>query len=550
MKVCFAQINSKVCDLKYNASKLCKIIFEKEALSDEEKPDLIIFPEMALLGYTPKDLLFHKGFRLACENILREELINKITIPTLIGSIHEEAGNLYNAGFFIENKQIKKIIHKKLLPNYEVFNEKRYFQKGLSDDLENYFIQVKNQNLAILICEDLLGLENDFYFNEFNTLKKLKDLTQKENKKLDSIICLSASPFRAGQPEKRLKILEKAQQNYFPSTNFVLVNQVGGQDNLIFDGNSLVLNKNAELIYQAKSFEEEIKTIDLNEKQALLSPKKQISEIKQISEALILGIQDYFAKTGFQKAFIGISGGIDSALVACLAERALGAENVFGIMMPSKYSSKGSISDSESLLANLKIKSQCISIEEILQVYLKQLNLSELTLAEENLQSRIRGATLMALANSEGALVLATGNKSEFAVGYATLYGDMCGAIAPIGDLYKTQVQEISKLFSEIPNEIIVKAPSAELRPNQKDIDSLPDYAELDQILKLYIEDKLNLSEIIQKGFSAELTKKVINLIKKAEFKRQQAPIILKVSSCAFGSDWLYSVVSDNSTLA
>ena len=550
MKVCFAQINSKVCDLKYNASKLCKIIFEKEALSDEEKPDLIIFPEMALLGYTPKDLLFHKGFRLACENIVREELINKITIPTLIGSIHEEAGNLYNAGFFIENKQIKKIIHKKLLPNYEVFNEKRYFQKGLSDDLENYFIQVKNQNLAILICEDLLGLENDFYFNEFNTLKKLKDLTQKENKKLDSIICLSASPFRAGQPEKRLKILEKAQQNYFPSTNFVLVNQVGGQDNLIFDGNSLVLNKNAELIYQAKSFEEEIKTIDLNEKQALLSPKKQISEIKQISEALILGIQDYFAKTGFQKAFIGISGGIDSALVACLAERALGAENVFGIMMPSKYSSKGSISDSESLLANLKIKSQCISIEEILQVYLKQLNLSELTLAEENLQSRIRGATLMALANSEGALVLATGNKSEFAVGYATLYGDMCGAIAPIGDLYKTQVQEISKLFSEIPNEIIVKAPSAELRPNQKDIDSLPDYAELDQILKLYIEDKLNLSEIIQKGFSAELTKKVINLIKKAEFKRQQAPIILKVSSCAFGSDWLYSVVSDNSTLA
>ena len=550
MKVCFAQINSKVCDLKYNASKLCKIIFEKEALSDEEKPDLIIFPEMALLGYTPKDLLFHKGFRLACENILREELINKITIPTLIGSIHEEAGNLYNAGFFIENKQIKKIIHKKLLPNYEVFNEKRYFQKGLSDDLENYFIQVKNQNLAILICEDLLGLENDFYFNEFNTLKKLKDLTQKENKKLDSIICLSASPFRAGQPEKRLKILEKAQQNYFPSTNFVLVNQVGGQDNLIFDGNSLVLNKNAELIYQAKSFEEEIKTIDLNEKQALLSPKKQISEIKQISEALILGIQDYFAKTGFQKAFIGISGGIDSALVACLAERALGAENVFGIMMPSKYSSKGSISDSESLLANLKIKSQCISIEEILQVYLKQLNLSELTLAEENLQSRIRGATLMALANSEGALVLATGNKSEFAVGYATLYGDMCGAIAPIGDLYKTQVQEISKLFSEIPNEIIVKAPSAELRPNQKDIESLPDYAELDQILKLYIEDKLNLSEIIQKGFSAELTKKVINLIKKAEFKRQQAPIILKVSSCAFGSDWLYSVVSDNSTLA
>ncbi len=550
MKVCFAQINSKVCDLKYNASKLCKIIFEKEALSDEEKPDLIIFPEMALLGYTPKDLLFHKGFRLACENILKEELINKITIPTLIGSIHEEAGNLYNAGFFIENKQIKKIIHKKLLPNYEVFNEKRYFQKGLSDDLENYFIQVKNQNLAILICEDLLGLENDFYFNEFNTLKKLKDLTQKENKKLDSIICLSASPFRAGQPEKRLKILEKAQQNYFPSTNFVLVNQVGGQDNLIFDGNSLVLNKNAELIYQAKSFEEEIKTIDLNEKQALLSPKKQISEIKQISEALILGIQDYFAKTGFQKAFIGISGGIDSALVACLAERALGAENVFGIMMPSKYSSKGSISDSESLLANLKIKSQCISIEEILQVYLKQLNLSELTLAEENLQSRIRGATLMALANSEGALVLATGNKSEFAVGYATLYGDMCGAIAPIGDLYKTQVQEISKLFSEIPNEIIVKAPSAELRPNQKDIDSLPDYAELDQILKLYIEDKLNLSEIIQKGFAAELTKKVINLIKKAEFKRQQAPIILKVSSCAFGSDWLYSVVSDNSTLA
>lgn len=550
MKVCFAQINSKVCDLKYNASKLCKIIFEKEALSAEQKPDLIIFPEMALLGYTPKDLLFHKGFRLACENILREELINKITIPTLIGSIHEEAGNLYNAGFFIENKQIKKIIHKKLLPNYEVFNEKRYFQKGLSDDLESYFIQVKNQNLAILICEDLLGLENDFYFNEFNTLKKLKDLTQKENKKLDSIICLSASPFRAGQPEKRLKILEKAQQNYFPSTNFVLVNQVGGQDNLIFDGNSLVLNKNAELIYQAKSFEEEIKTIDLNEKQALLSPKKQISEIKQISEALILGIQDYFVKTGFQKAFIGISGGIDSALVACLAERALGAENVFGIMMPSKYSSKGSISDSESLLANLKIKSQCISIEEILQVYLKQLNLSELTLAEENLQSRIRGATLMALANSEGALVLATGNKSEFAVGYATLYGDMCGAIAPIGDLYKTQVQEISKLFSEIPNEIIVKAPSAELRPNQKDIDSLPDYAELDQILKLYIEDKLNLSEIIQKGFSVELTKKVINLIKKAEFKRQQAPIILKVSSCAFGSDWLYSVLSDNSTLA
>ncbi len=545
MKICLAQINSKVADLKYNAEKICKLIESCQALPIEQKPDLIVFPEMALTGYTPKDLLFHEGFRRDCQNILKEEIIIKITIPTLIGSIHEEFGNLYNSVFFIEDKQIKKIIHKKLLPNYEVFNEKRYFSSGSSDKLSDYLIQVKKQNLGILICEDLLGLENNFEFNDFNNLEKLKNLSEKDNQSFDSIICLAASPFREGQPEKRLKILKKAHQDYFKASNFVLINLVGGQDDLIFDGNSLILNQNGELLYSAKSFEEEVKVIDLNQKLETPNALPDKNKLQEIIGALILGIQDYFAKTGFKKAFIGISGGIDSALVACLAERALGSENVFGVMMPSKYSSEGSIKDSEKLLTNLKIKSKCISIEEILQVYLKQIGLSQLTLAEENLQSRIRGTTLMALANAEGALVLATGNKSEFAVGYATLYGDMCGAIAPIGDLYKTQVQEMSKFFSEIPTEIIIKPPSAELRPNQKDTDSLPDYAELDKILKFYLEDKLNAAEIIeQKGFSAELTKKIINLIKKAEFKRQQAPIILKVSGCSFGSDWLYSVIT------
>ncbi len=531
MKIALIQFNPKIGDLKNNTQS----ILNKIAQAKVHEPDLIVFPELSLIGYPPKDLLFNSSLLIQSWDLLNSEIIPQIQIPTLLGIISptEHKNKFYNSMALIENKQLKQIFHKKLLPDYEVFNESRYFKAGALEKPEDLICEINKQKVAVLICEDLLA-EN--IYTESNPIEFL----EKHQLKPDLIICSAASPYRAGQPEKRLQIGLSIQAKL--KAPLAIVNQVGAQDDLIFDGSSFLLVNN-QINALAKGFEETILICETTSGRI-----HQIKDLKQniyeIKTALVLGIRDYFKKTGFTKAFIGLSGGIDSALVAVLAAEALKPENVYGILMPSKYSSAGSIQDSKILADNLKIQSQQIAIEKILENFLGSAGLSELTLAEENLQARIRGSLLMALANENKALVLATGNKSEFAVGYSTLYGDMCGALAPIGDLWKTQVWELAKICPEIPQSIIDKPPSAELRPNQLDCDSLPDYALLDQILKGLIEKGLSVKQLQNQGLPLAEIEKVFKLFSSAEFKRRQAPIILKVSKNAFGSGWLYPVAA------
>ena len=676
MKIALAQINPTVGDLKGNAHK---IIQHVQKLN--EQVDLVLFPELSLLGYPPKDLLLRKDFIDESLEILGQEIAPQIETPTLIGIVSKSwnTERLHNSVAFIHKGRIQQVFNKKLLPNYEVFNESRYFQPGKVENLNDFVFEINGKKIGVLICEDLLGAEINFAHYGFNPLDYLAKKTD-----LDLAVCLSASPFRQEKIQKRIQLARLAWEKL--KCPIALVNQIGANDDLIFDGSSFVLDKNGELISQAKSFQEEIlvcettkqippsplirgnkienvdaealnrygtfnyntelldraktlrenptpteqriwdevlrskqllgykftrqkpignyildfycaellfaieidgeihnqnkeydqvrtnylngcgiqvirfnnievldsiehlkgeliKTIEVQKSKLQAPPYKGVGGYSpETKQALVLGIQDYFHKAGFKKAFIGISGGVDSALVAALAVEALGSENVTGIMMPSIYSSGGSLSDGQELINNLSIQSQTISIQTILESYLQGGVIQKLTLAEENLQARIRGNILMGLSGREGGLVLATGNKSEFAVGYSTLYGDMCGALAPIGDLWKTQVWKLAALFTEIPGQIIDKPPSAELKPNQLDIDSLPDYVLLDAILIDYIEYGLSAKEIEKKGFERSLVEKTIAMLHKAEFKRKQAPIILKISNVAFGSGWIQAI--------
>ncbi len=535
MRIVLAQINPKVGDLKNNADSMVQVI--EFCQSRAEEIDLIVFPELSLTGYPPKDLLFQQSFIIETWETLNERVIPFTNIPTLIGvpSPTPNKKSLFNSAVLIENKNLKTIIHKKLLPNYEVFNESRYFTPGRLSSDDDLIINVKGHRVAVLICEDLLSTDEDKYDLSQSPINFLA------KQKLDLVVCLSASPYRFQQPEQRIKLAKTFQSKV--NCPVALVNQVGANDDLIFDGSSFLIGAHGKLLQTVNEFKEEIIICNTasNENFSAKSPRKPVLELR---EALVLGIKDYFRKTGFKKAFLGLSGGVDSALVACLAVEALGKENVKGIMMPSKYSSEGSINDSQELIKNLGIEGKQIEIENILNSFLSETGLQSLTLAEENLQSRIRGNILMALANEEKALVLATGNKSEFSVGYSTLYGDMCGALAPIGDLWKTQVWEMAASFPEIPKQIISKPPSAELRPDQLDSDSLPDYAILDEILKGYIENGLSEKELQSKGLPIDAIKKALHLHKISEFKRRQAPIILKVSYNTFGSGWIYAVAA------
>lgn len=575
-KIALAQINPTVGDLQGNAEKITNIVNGFQ--NSDSRPDLIVFPELSLIGYPPKDLLTNQAFLHKTQTVLKETIVPQISIPTLIGTVTECKNKrlLHNSALFIKDKQVQKIFHKKLLPNYEVFYEARYFQAGPMDSIDDLLLELNGKKIAILICEDLLSVDSfENYYSE-SPVVKLAELIQangqKENQQIDFAVCLSASPFRVKHLESRVGHAKSAAKKL--SCPVALVNQVGANDDLIFDGSSFVVDEMGEIISIAKRFEEDVLSFGFSlsaskienppqsgmssssrlptplsggsqkRSELLLPDKGGCEDLQTIKQALILGIRDYFYKTGFKKAFLGLSGGIDSALVAYLAKEALGAENVTAVMMPTNYSSEGSINDSEILVQNLGINKKLVRIQPILEAYLEETNLQSLTLAEENLQSRIRGSSLMALANQESALVLATGNKSEFSVGYSTLYGDMCGALSPIGDLWKTQVWELAKVCEGIPSQIITKPPSAELRPNQLDTDSLPDYKALDEILKYLIEYGWSQEQIVKKGFKTEEVLRVQKLLSKAEFKRRQAPIILKVSNHAFGSGWMWPVAA------
>lgn len=535
MRIAIAQLNQTIGALSKNTAKVKDYILH----AADHGASLVIFSELVLSGYPPKDLLLYNSF-IDRERELLEKEILPLTLngpAVIIGSSHRQSGILYNAALFLEEGIIKSAHRKSLLPNYDVFDEERYFSPAHQRSVEI----VGGLPTAITVCEDIWN-DSDYNKKQLYGTDPLVDLFADGARLL---INISASPYHLGKQRLREDLLAFLARKY--KAGVIYVNQVGGNDELIFDGSSLVYNDRGELHYRAASFAEDlfyIESENLHKTTTKSFPPAE-EKIATVLEALTLGLRDYVTKTGFSKVVLGLSGGVDSALVAALAVKALGAENVLGLIMPSPYSSDHSVKDALALADNLGMKRRMIEINEPFTAYLRLLNKdskAEQDLAEENLQARIRGNLVMHFSNREGYLALATGNKSELAVGYCTLYGDMAGGLAVIADLPKMMVYELANHINEIsekeiiPQNTIVKAPSAELRPDQKDEDSLPPYPLLDPILQLYIEENLSIAEICKRGYDQEIVEKIVKMVDRAEFKRRQAAPGLRITTRAFGS--------------
>ena len=527
MKIALAQINPTVGDFTGNLDKIVAV--SRRAAAQGAR--LTVFSELALCGYPPADFLEKPSFLARCRAAVDELAAATRDLPTavLVGvalpAEHQTGKPAVNAAVLLEQ-------HKRLLPFYDVFDEQRYFAASKPQQV----VELDGLRLAVTICEDAWNDKN-FWPRRLYSIDPVEELMLQHPAVL---INLSSSPFWHGKRALRRQMLSAiAERNGVP---VLLVNQVGGNDSLIFDGSSMVLNARGELIAQAASFEEDLIVVDPFNAPGATAPLEDDTEAAY--HALVLGTRDYVRKCGFKKALVGLSGGIDSALVAAIATEALGAENVFGIGMPSPYSSPGSIDDSRKLAANLGIRFEIIAISGLFAEYTHALDPlfagTPSGVTEENIQSRIRGSLLMALSNKFSALVLTTGNKSEMAVGYCTLYGDMVGALAVIGDLVKTRVYDVCRWINRgrevITAAILDKPPSAELRPDQKDTDSLPPYEVLDPILEAYVERYETPDQIAQtNGFPLELVQQVVHLVERSEYKRQQAAPVLKVTSKSFG---------------
>ncbi|MDD3875185.1 MAG: NAD+ synthase [Bacteroidales bacterium] len=530
MKIAIAQNNYKVGDILGNVNKITNSIQKAK----EQNVDLVVFSELCICGYPPYDLLNFDSFINACENALKT--ISKVTenIAVIIGgptrNPDPKGKALFNSAFLIIEGVIQNTVHKALLPDYDVFDECRYFEPETTLNV----IDFKGVKIALTICEDLWNIGNEGLY-KVNPMEVLKQQSP------DIIINIAASPFDYEQQEKRYGILKANAEKY--KTPLVYVNQVGAHTDLIFDGASLVLDSKGEVLKSLKSFEEDFAIVEL-QKENISKPFEARPKIELIHDALVLGIRDYFRKSGLTKAVLGLSGGIDSALTYVLAVKALGVENVFGLLMPSEFSSAHSIEDALKSVEKvggtyeiIPIKDAFNSVSETMLPVFKDLPFN---LTEENIQARLRALILMAYSNKFGHVLLNTSNKSEAAVGYGTLYGDMCGGLAVLADIYKTEVYELSKFINRnkeiIPYNSIHKAPSAELRPGQKDSDSLPEYAILDQILYRHIELAKSAKEIVSEGFDEITVLKIIRLVYLNEYKRFQAAPVLRVSPKAFGS--------------
>lgn len=528
MKITLAQINLTIGDFKGNFSAIVSAIEHAQS----EGSELIVFSELAVCAYPPDDLLNHKSFVEDCQSVIHYLLPYSKKIAIIIGSptfnSQAEGRQLYNSACVLQGGHLTHTIHKTLLPTYDVFDESRYFEPNTQFEL----VKINGNQVAITICEDLWFDANDFKYKH-NPLSALSALNP------DVVINLSASPFNQHKQEERYDTLKRAALGF--NKPLIYVNQVGAHTDLIFDGRSMVFNAKGEMCWQAKAFDEAIYTVDTNH----ISPVEEttINSIEEIYNALVFGLKDYFQKNGFKTALLGSSGGIDSAVVQALLSDAIGAENVTAVLMPSKYSSEGSVQDAMTLSQQLGNPYFQLPIASIIDAYDKVLdplyNGLPIGLAEENIQARTRANLLMSLSNKFGHILINTSNKSELSVGYSTLYGDLCGSLSAIGDVYKTQVYALAQLINtkanRIPEAIIHKAPSAELRPDQKDSDSLPEYHFLDAILYLHIEKQLGKDEIIALGHDAATVAKVLNLVKNSEYKRFQAPPVLRVSSKSFG---------------
>ncbi|ACB52104.1 NH(3)-dependent NAD(+) synthetase [Crocosphaera subtropica ATCC 51142] len=557
MKIAIAQLNPIIGDIENNAQHIYKVA----QIAVERKAELLLTPELSLCGYPPKDLLFNTGFveKLQIElEKLAKQLPKKLAV--LVGTVTENPHAyregekpLFNSIVLIENQAIKQIFHKRLLPTYDVFDEDRYFEPGKESNffqLSSHDSNSKPIKIGVTVCEDLWN-DEEFWGKRNYETNPIQDLV---NNGVDLVVNLSASPYSIGKQKVRESMLKyTAQRHQVP---IIYTNQVGGNDDLIFDGNSFAVNKNGEITLRAKGFQTAIETIECDDnnhdfKISYIADSIETEEA-EIWSALVLGLKDYAHKCGFSKAVLGLSGGIDSSLVAAIAAEALGKENVLGILMPSPYSSSHSISDAEALVNNLGIKRYTLPIKDVMKAYDSILEPlfkgTEFGVAEENLQSRIRGNLLMAIANKFGHLLLSTGNKSEMAVGYCTLYGDMNGGLAVISDVPKTRVFHLCKWLNRhqeiIPRNVLIKPPSAELKPDQVDQDSLPSYDILDGILDRLIHRHQSIKEIEAAGFDYDIICKVVKLVTRAEFKRKQAPPGLKVSDRAFGTGWRMPIAS------
>jgi len=531
MKIALAQLNYHIGNFDYNTAKIISHIGKAKELG----ADIVVFAELAICGYPPRDFLEFSEFINLCESAAQEIAKHCVGIAAIVGLPIKndvlEGKDLYNAAYFMADGEVKTITKKALLPTYDVFDEYRYFEPNTSFKT----IDFKGKRIALTICEDLWNI-ND------NPLYVSCPMDELIKEKPDLMINIAASPFNYRHDEDRIKILSDNAKKY--KLPLFYTNQVGAQTEIIFDGGSLVFDEEGNVKAEMMYFEEDLQVFDLKDlgiEQGAISPRP--NDIAQIHDALILGIKDYFQKSGFTKAVLGLSGGIDSAVVCALACRALGAENVMAVLMPSKYSSDHSIKDALDLVKTIGCKHEIIEIapaaDAFDQVMAKPFEGLAFNLTEENIQARCRGIILMAMSNKFGYILLNTSNKSECAVGYGTLYGDMCGAIGVIGDVYKTQIFQLARYINKngeiIPENTIVKPPSAELRPDQKDSDSLPDYSILDQILFQHIELQQGSKAIIAQGFDESLVQRVLKMVNLAEFKRYQTPPILRVSPKAFG---------------
>lgn len=540
MKIALAQLNYHVGNFEANTQKIIYAIKEAQ----QNGADLVVFAELCISGYPARDFLEFNEFIALCEDSAKriaaacQNIACIIGLPTINSS--PEGKDLYNSAYFIENGAVKAVVNKALLPNYDVFDEYRYFEPA------NEFkcIDFKGQRIALTICEDLWNNIDD-------PLYRTRPIDVLMGQEPDLMINIAASPFAVDHDQERMAVLSYNAKKY--QMPLFYVNHVGAQTELIFDGGSMVYDAEGNLIDELDYFKEQIRYYDIEKtsvkevsvkaEQKLSPDVARMGEVEQVHQALILGIRDYFKKSGFSKATLGLSGGIDSALVCVLACEALGAENVMAVLLPSAFSSDHSIKDAEDLVKNLGCRSQTVAIKEITTAFENALEPQfsglPFNIAEENIQSRSRAVILMAMCNKFGYILLNTSNKSEAAVGYGTLYGDMCGGISVLGDVYKTQVYELANHINRereiIPQNSIVKPPSAELRPGQKDSDSLPDYDILDPILKEYIELRKSSANIIAAGFEENVVRKVIRLVNISEHKRYQTPPILRVSSKAFG---------------
>ena len=532
MKIALAQLNYHIGNFESNENKVREAIEKAKALG----ADLVVFAELAVSGYPPRDFLEFDDFIKRCMQSVEKAAKSCRGIAAIIGGplVNPEVKgkDLFNTAFFLEEGKIKAQVNKTLLPNYDIFDEYRYFEPNN----EYKIIEFKEKKIALTICEDLWNIGDDLLYrgNPMDDLLPFKP---------DLMINIAASPFHYEQAIDRKAVLKANVEKY--KLPLFYVNHVGAQTELLFDGGSLAFNKKGEIVGELAYFDEDLQIFDTDVLHQLpeINQQQLPGKIELIHDALVMGIKNYFGKLNLKKAILGLSGGIDSAVTLVLAERALGKENVRAILMPSKFSSDHSIKDAEDLAKNLHIQYDIIPIEpgtaqvnEMLKTHFENLPFG---IAEENIQARMRGLILMALSNKFGYILLNTSNKSEAAVGYGTLYGDMNGGLSVLGDVYKTEVFELARFINKdaevIPENTIIKPPSAELRPDQKDSDSLPDYAILDKVLYEYIENRQGPKELIEMGFDGAVVNHTLHLVNTNEYKRYQTPPILRVSRKAFG---------------